>query len=421
MDNATFNRARATQVGVDDEQSDFDARDEVLARRADRQPAPAAPMPETVVDPVAEAAAPIVETAPPAPPAPPRRSRLRPLLFALLPVALIAGGYYYVTGGAVMSTDNAYVQADTVGVATDVSGTVLSIDVHENEVVKKGQILFRLDPQTFQIALDGAQAQLGAVRSQVMTLHANYDLAQVQIQQAETDLPFYETQFQRQQNLLKSGAGTRVSFDQAQHDFQSAQQKVAVAKAQAAAALAQLNGDANQLIEKNAFYMQSASAVEDAQRNLNDTVVRAQYDGVVTNVNSLQIGSYLKASQPGFNLVSNQNLWVQASPKETELTYVRPGQAATVTIDTYPGVEWTGRVESIDPASASSFSLLPAQNTTGNWVKVVQRIPMRVRFDDLSNKPVLRVGMSATVEVDTGHANGLPTFLTQWFGGARHG
>ena len=151
--------------------------------------------------------------------------------------------------------------------------------------------------------------------------------------------------------------------------------------------------------------------MDSAQRDLNDTVVRAAFDGVVTNVDSLQVGSYLRASQPGFSLVSDTNLWVDASPKETGLTYVRPGQAVTVTVDTYPGVAWTGTVESISPASGSSFSLLPAQNTTGNWVKVVQRIPMRVRLDLAAGKPPLRVGMSVVVDVDTGHTRDLPMAL----------
>jgi membrane fusion protein, multidrug efflux system len=144
--------------------------------------------------------------------------------------------------------------------------------------------------------------------------------------------------------------------------------------------------------------------------------VTAPFDGIVTNVNAIQVGSYLQASQQAFSLVSASQIWVEASPKETELTYVRPGQPATISVDTYPGVEWKGVVDSISPASGSSFSLLPAQNTTGNWVKVVQRIPMRVRVEGMDGKPPLRVGMSVTVEVDTGHTRGLPDFVTRLLG-----
>ncbi|PRD42928.1 hemolysin secretion protein D [Phyllobacterium phragmitis] len=345
-----------------------------------------------------------------------RRGRMRPLLFALLPIALIAGGYVYVTGGQVVSTDNAYVGADMVGVSTDVSGIVESIAVHENEPVKAGQVLFRLKPASFRIALAGAKAQLGAVRNQILTLKANYQQSLAQIEQAEADISFYEKNFERQQNLLSSAAASRASYDQAKHDLESAQQKVDVAKAQAQATLAQLGGNADQPVEQNPLYLQAKAAVDNAQRELDDTVVRAPFDGVVANVNSLQAGAYLEASQQGFSLVSTRDMWVAASPKETELTYVKPGQPVTVFVDTYPGVEWKGTVEGISPASASSFSLLPAQNTTGNWVKVVQRVPMRIKIDDVAGKPPLRVGMSATVDVETGHARGLPDFVSNMFG-----
>jgi membrane fusion protein (multidrug efflux system) len=180
--------------------------------------------------------------------------------------------------------------------------------------------------------------------------------------------------------------------------------------------LAQLGGNANQPVEQNPFYLQAKSAVDNAQRDLNDTVVRAPFDGIVTNVDSLQVGGYLQAAQPAFSLISNTNMWVDASPKETELTYVKPGQPVDISVDTYPGIVWKGTVASVSPASGSSFSLLPAQNTTGNWVKVVQRIPMRISIDDAAGKPPLRVGMSTVVDVDTGHARGLPDSIAKLLG-----
>jgi membrane fusion protein (multidrug efflux system) len=344
-----------------------------------------------------------------------RRVTKRPLLFALLPLALAVGGYFYVTGGKVVSTDNAYVQAEMVGVSTDVSGTVVAIEVHDNERVKKGQVLYRLKQDKFQTAFDGAKAKLGTVRDQILTLQASYKLSLAQIVQAEADLSFYQTAFKRQKDLLAMGAGTKANFDAARHDLDVADQKIQVAKAQAAATLAQLGGDPDQPLERNPSYLHTKSDVDNAQRELNDTTVTAPFDGVVTNVNAIQVGSYLQASQQAFSLVSTTNLWVAANPKETELTNVRPGHAATITVDTYPGAVWKGVVNSISPASASSFSLLPAQNTTGNWVKVVQRIPMRLRIEDLAGKPRLRVGMSVTVDVDTGRARGLPKFLTNLF------
>ena len=345
-----------------------------------------------------------------------RRSLTRPILFALLPVALVVGGYYYVNGGQIMSTDNAYIQADMVGITTDVSGIVDKINVHENDTVKAGQVLFSLQADSFRIALDGAKAQLGVQRNQIMNLKASYEQSLAEITQAEADLPYYQDQFDRQQNLVNNGSATQSAYDEAKHNLEVAQQKVSVAKAEASTTLAQLGGSADQPVEQNPLYLQAKSNVDNAQRELDHSTVKAPFDGVVTNVNALQVGSYLQASQQAFSLVSTNNLWIAASPKETELTYVKPGQEATVYVDTYPGVAWKGKVESISPASGSSFSLLPAQNTTGNWVKVVQRIPMRVSIEDPQGKPPLRVGMSTVVDVETGHARGLPDFVNNLLG-----
>ena len=377
---------------------------------------------------VAEAPSSVSASTPAAPPVDirPRRRRslMRPLLFALLPVALVVGGYYYVNGGQVMATDNAYIQADMVGITTDVSGIVERIDVHENETVKAGQVLFSLRPDAFRITLEGAKAQLGVQRNQIENLKASYRQSLAEITQAEADLPYFQAQFDRQQNLVNSGGATRSAYDEAKHNLDAARQKVAVSKAEAAATLAQLGGDAEQPVEQNPLYLQAKSNVDNAQRELDHSVVRAPFDGVVTNVSALQVGSYLQASQQAFSLVATDHLWIAASPKETELTYVKPGQDATIEVDAYPGVIWKGKVESISPASGSSFSLLPAQNTTGNWVKVVQRIPMRVSIEDTAGKPPLRVGMSTVVDVDTGHVRGLPDFvqaLLDRFNGKVHG
>ncbi len=383
-------------------------------------PASPAPVPLEMSKPVPPAA-----EAPAASPVAPKRKRglLRPILFALLPVALVVGGYEYVTGGQVVSTDNAYVGAQTLGVSTDVAGTVASVEVHNNELVTKGQVLFRLKGESFRIALQGAQAQLGTVRNQVLTLQATYKQSVSQIEQAKADLPYYQATFKRQQDLVTNNYASKATFDTAQHDLTATQQRVAVAQTQADAMLAQLGGDASQPVEQNPFYLQAKSAVDNAQRDLSDTTVRAPFDGVVTNVDALQVGGYLQAAQPAFTLVSTTNVWVDASPKETELTYVKAGQEATITVDTYPGLEWQGEVDSISPASGSSFSLLPAQNTTGNWVKVVQRIPMRVRVKLDPTKPPLRVGMSAVVDIDTGHARGWPEMIKPLLDrlGIRHG
>lgn len=352
----------------------------------------------------------------PEPPAKAKRRWLRPVLFAALPAALLAGGYYYVNGGSVIETENAYVGANMVAISTDVAGTVQEVAVHENEAVKKGQLLYRLRDTDQQIALEGAKAQLENVRNQVQTQVATYRQMQAQIAQAEADLPYFESAFKRQQDLSASAAASRAAYDQAKHDLDAAREKVRVAKAAAETVLSQLGGEVDKPVEQNAMYLQAKSAVDKAQKDLDDTVVRAPFDGVVTNVDHVQVGSYLQASQTAFNLVDMHDAWVEANPKETELTYIHPGQEVSITIDAYPGVEWHGKVQSISPASGSSFALLPAQNTSGNWVKVVQRIPMRVSVTDTDGKPPLRVGMSAIVDIDTGHKRGLPEFVSRLLG-----
>jgi membrane fusion protein, multidrug efflux system len=181
--------------------------------------------------------------------------------------------------------------------------------------------------------------------------------------------------------------------------------------------LARLDGNADIETTKHPQYLQVKAQVDEAQRQLDHTVVRAPFAGTVTNVPAIAPGKYLAASVTAFNLVATEHAWVEAQPKETQMTSVRPGQPVTVTVDTYPGVQWHGTVQSISPAGAQEFQLLPAQNTSGNWVKVVQRIPLRVRVDTSDkNLPPLRAGMSAEIDVDTGHTRGLPYFLTALFG-----
>ena len=346
------------------------------------------------------------------------RQRWRTGLFLLAPLAVVMCAAWYVFGGQVVSTDNAYIQAERVGVSTDVSGIVAAIEVSDNQVVRKGQVLFRLKPEPFEIALASARAQLENARNQILYLKASYNQSLAEITQAEARLPYYQTNFQRLEKLVSVSAVSKTIYDDARLDLDNTRQQVSVAKARAGAALAQLGGRLDRPLEQHPSYLQAQAALHEAERNLRNSVVTAPFGGVVTNVDSLQVGAYLQPPQSGFSLVSSEHLWVAASPKETELTNAHVGQGATIEVDTYPGVTWHGTVESISPASSSSFSLLPAQNTTGNWVKVVQRIPVRIRIDDAAGKPTLRHGMSAVVEIDTGTARGLPKPLADLF--ARH-
>ncbi len=352
-----------------------------------------------------------------------RRSMRRPVMFALLPVALVAGGYFYVTGGAVMSTDNAYVQADTVGVSDDISGLVKQVVVRDNQQVKTGDVLFKLDDETFRIALNKADAQLGMVKNDLLAMRTSYKDMQAQMEQAKADIALNSLTVERQEKLVVNNYTAQATLDSARNTLIASQQKLASLTQQLAGIAVNLNGDPEAPIENHPRYKNALAARDEAARQLSHTVVKAPFDGIVTNVPTLQPGQYLASGVVAFNIVSTDHVWIEASPKETELTSVEPGQKTAVTVDTYPGQTWVGTVESISPASASSFSLLPAENTSGNWVKVVQRIPMRIRVENEPGRPQLRVGMSVEVNVDTGHPRGLPTFLTDlfWFSGANRG
>jgi membrane fusion protein (multidrug efflux system) len=355
-------------------------------------------------------------------PAPRSKDRrwLRRALFLLLPLVLLALGYWYVAGGQLMSTDDAYVEADKVGLSTDVSGIVQDIAVTENQRVDAGQVLYRLDDLPFRLALRRAEAQIGIVRNDLNALKANYQDMQAQIGQAQYDIEYYDREFRRQQDLVSRSVVSVASFDTARRNLQNAQQKLASLNQQLAAIAANLNGDPNIAVEQHPRYLDAVAQRDEAARQLAHTVVKAPFAGIVTNTSAIAPGKYLPASTTAFYLVAADHVWVDSNPKETELTYVRPGQPVTVTVDTYPGTQWHGIVESISPAAAQEFALLPAQNTSGNWVKVVQRIPMRVRVDTSdNNRPPLRAGMSVEVNVDTAHRRGFPHFLAALFGGAR--
>jgi membrane fusion protein, multidrug efflux system len=345
----------------------------------------------------------------------PKKSMRRPLMFALLPLVLIIGAYWYVTGGQVVSMDDAYVEADKVGVSTDVPGIVKQVAVTENQHVEAGQILYRLDDLQFRLALARAEAQIGTARDALNALKANYRDMQSQIEQAQNDISYFGTEFHRQQDLLAAHVASQSTFDTARRNLQNAEQKLASLTQQLGGIAASLDNDPTGPVEKNPRYLDAVALRDEAARQLAHTFVKAPFAGIVTNVPSIAPGKYLQASATAFYLVAADHVWVVANPKETELTYVRPGQSASLTVDTYPDLQWSGSVESISPAAAQEFSLLPAQNTSGNWVKVVQRVPVRVRIDT-NGKGLLRPGMSVEVDVDTGHSRGLPHFLTAMFG-----
>jgi membrane fusion protein, multidrug efflux system len=343
------------------------------------------------------------------------RSRKKLLRWGLMAggvlAVVIGGGFYWLSSGRWVETDDAYVQADSMTMSTDVSGIVASIPVHEGQTVTKGEILFSLDPQKFQIALDNAGANLAQVRLNVEAMKADYQAAvrdtRVRQQQVNADQATYD----RYAVLVKQRAVTQQETDDARYKLAADQQAVSASESQARAQLAKLAGNPDIAVEDTPAFKQARAQLAEAEREVDHAVVRAPYDGIVTQVSKLQLGMYLGASTAAFGLVSTDHVWVAAQPKETQLTYARNGDQVEVSFDIYPGRNWNGTVESIAPATDQNFSLLPAQNSSGNWVKVVQRIPVRVRVDMKPGDPPLRAGMSADIDIDTGHVRSLSDLL----------
>jgi membrane fusion protein, multidrug efflux system len=346
------------------------------------------------------------------------RRRKRFLLMVVVPIAvLVAGALLYVTGGRYVSTDDAYVHAAKLMVSTDVSGIVSSVDVHEGETVKAGDVLFRIDPKQFQIALDNAKANLEQTALSIRAMKQDYARMQNDVAAEQAQVQLDQTTFDRNAALLRSATVSQSSYDQARYTLDADQAKLKALQDQAAVQLARLGGNADIPVEQHPQYLQAKAQVDEAQRQLDHTVVRAPFDGVVTQVDALQPGTYLVSQTAALTntgaigLVGTNDIWVDANMKETDLTHVRPGDHVKVYVDTYPGHVWSGTVQSIAPAAGSEFSILPAQNSSGNWVKVVQRIPVRVQVDPKSQSLPLRAGMSVTVEIDTGHRRGLSDMI----------
>jgi membrane fusion protein, multidrug efflux system len=332
------------------------------------------------------------------------RQKLRlPLMIAGPAVVLLVAAYWYLTGGRYVSTDDAYVQAARVAISTDISGRVVEIEVHDNDRVKAGQVLFRLDPRPFEIAVEEAKAQLATVRFQIHALKATYHQKRADARATEATLDYQQHEFDRQQRLVASGTASQQQFEQARQAYETGRQQLASKQQDVAVALANIGGDPDIPLDQHPMVQHAQAALDRAELNLSYTVIKAPENGIATKVEQLQVGDYVNASTPLFSLMSTDRVWVEANFKETELTHMRAGQPATVEVDTYPGVVFPAKVESLSPGTGLTFSLLPAENATGNWVKVVQRLPVRVSFDHFEPDAPLHAGLSATVEVDTGH------------------
>lgn len=341
-------------------------------------------------------------------PTPPRRKFVRRLLLLGGPIVLIAVGLaVYLHGGRYVTSDNAYVHADKLTITSEVAGSVVELSVHDNQSVAVGDLLCRLDDSVYRIALNEATAQLAAARTEVATLRATYQQKQAQIAEANEQVAFAGRELKRQQELASGNVATAAELDRARHVLDAARHHVTVLQQDAATALAALGGKPDQPDDQFARVAVARARIASAERDLGKTVIKAPIAGVVTNVSNIAIGKYLAAAQPAFSIVATDHVWIEANLKETELTYVKPGQAVTVEIDTYPHRERSATIGTIGPATGAEFSLIPAQNASGNWVKVVQRIPVRIEVGNDDPAQPLRAGMSAQVKIDTGHTRHL--------------
>jgi membrane fusion protein (multidrug efflux system) len=336
------------------------------------------------------------------------KTRLRRvLMIGGVAVVLAVSGYFYLTGGRYIDSDDSYVHANKLMVSTDVSGLIKSVNVKEGQVVKKGDVLFTLDPQPFQIALDNAHAAQAQAVQDAESARATYHAAvgQIAAQQAQVNLT--RQTFSRYAALEKQNAIAATSVDQARGAMLGAQATLVSLQQIAATDLTKLNGNVNLPAQMTPSYLKAKAAADEALRQLDHAVVRAPFGGVVGEVDSLQPGTLVISAMSAFTTTSavgliGSDIWIESDMKETDLTHVHPGNPVDITIDTYPGVHWSGHIENVSAGSDSAFSALPAENASGNWVKVGQRFPVRVSVDPKPGAPALRAGMSAIVSIDTG-------------------
>ena len=354
---------------------------------------------------------------PPAP-APKRRRGGRFLLMVAVPLALVAGGgWYWVTGGRIQETENANLRQARVTISSEAAGRIIELGVADNMSVKKGDVLFVIDPAPYSIALAQADAALGTARLNVEQLRAAWSKAEAQERVAAGEVDYLRSELERQTSLTDKGVGTKSALESARRDLAKAEEEHVVAAEAVTGALAALGGDPKIVTDSHPMVLSALAARDKADYQLNQATVRAPADGIVSQAASFKEGQFVTAGTALFSLVETGDAWVEANFKETQLTNMRLGQEAEVVLDTYPGHPLKATIESIGAGTGAEFSLIPAQNATGNWVKVTQRIPVRLKVSEADADLLLRTGMSASVSVDTGVSRGMGSIFGTAFAG----
>jgi membrane fusion protein (multidrug efflux system) len=333
-----------------------------------------------------------------------RARLLRPILMGGgILIVLIGGLLFWLAGGRYVSSDDTYVDAAKVSLSTDVSGLVGEVYVHDNQHVVAGQPLFSLGQSSFSIAVENAQAQLAQAVLDINAAKRGYAEALDEIAAQKIQIASDQSNLARYAAVVGNGGVTQATYDNQRYLVQTDQAKLTQLADAAGVQLAKLENNPDIAVEDTPEYQEALANLHNAQRDQRHSQVLAPFSGYVTLTEQLQPGMFLPAGTAAFGLVSDTDVWITAQPKESDLTWVREGQKVTITVDSYPGQKWDGVVQSISPASGSEFSILPAQNSSGNWVKVVQRIPVRVKITGGPAGFQLRDGMSAEISIDTQH------------------
>ncbi len=322
------------------------------------------------------------------------------LLIVVPTIVFVAASYWYATTGRYVSTENAYVKSNIVAISPNIDGRVIEVLVSENQRVKKGDLLFRIDPEPYWIRERAALARRDMVRTEIMALRAEFRQSQAEIAEASKKVTFFKTEAKRQRALGSKGITTQARIDEAEFNLASAEERINMLRQKVRKDLAKLGGDPERAPEQHPMFLAAEADLHEVQLQLDYTKIVAPMDGIVSRLR-LEPGEWVEADTPTFGLIGTEDLWIEANLKETQLTHVREGQTVEISIDAYPGAIWNASVASISPATGAEFAVLPPQNASGNWVKVVQRLPVRLQVEQTPDHPPLRAGMTASITIDT--------------------